>query len=224
MRLIFRWPLVAAWVFCGWCFSFDAFAQQAEDHLLPSEGYFTSYAHQRDYYPRVRDVLCAGLTDSPVAQVVVLPSFTPEYVLSLEKRAATYYLTYRVCETSVWASLQEKRRASVSVRTTTVELSQSAASAVINAFTQAIYQTHYPAPSETHRLESDGTTYHFSLFQRGVGLQGGQTWSPREGTQMSDLVDLTTTLKKVTAAPADVQLQTALTQQAQRLLLRLTNK
>lgn len=213
--------LALLWVLCS---SVDAFAQQVKDHLLPSEGYFTSYAHQRAYYPRVRDVLGAGLTDTPLAQVVVLPSFTPEYLVSLEERGAKYYLTYRICETSVWASLQEKRLPSVSVKTTTVELSQSAATAVVATFSQAISQTHYPEPSTNRSLGSDGTTYEFSNFQQGVGLQGGQTWSPRTGTKMSDLVALVTSLKKVTTAPADAQLQTALIQQAQQLGVRLTDR
>ncbi|MBJ6108862.1 hypothetical protein JAO73_07575 [Hymenobacter sp. BT523] len=212
--------MATIWVLC--CWSFDSFAQQAKDHLLPSDGYFTSFAHERAYYPRVREVLCAGLTDTPVAQVVVLPSFTPEYVLSLEERAAKYYLTYRICETSVWASLQDKSQPPVSVKTTTVELNPPAAQAVASAVAQAISQTHYPEPSTSRSLGFDGTTYDFSHFQLGVGLQGGQTWSPRAGTKMSDLVALVTTLQKITAVPTDAQLQTTLIQQAQKLLIRLT--
>jgi hypothetical protein len=194
--------------------------------LQPSKGYFTSYAHQRAYYPRLRDVLGAGLTDSPLAQVVVLPSFTPEYLLSLEERGAKYYLTYRICETSMWATLQEKGQSlpSVSVKTTTVELSPPAAMAVVKVFRQAILQTHYPKPTENSMLRFDGTTCEFSCFQNGVGLQGGQTWSPRIGTNMSDLVAVVTSLKKVIAAPVDTQLQTTLIQQAQLLGVRLTDR
>ncbi|MBF9221784.1 hypothetical protein [Hymenobacter ruricola] len=196
-------------------------AQAMEDHLLPSQGYFASYAHERPYYPKVQEALCAGLSDTPLARVVVLPSFSPEYALSLEEKAHKYYLTYRVCLTSAWGALQRKETKPVAVSTVTVELGAPAAVAVASAFNKAILQTKYPAPTEGFSVRLDGTTYAFITFQRGVGLQSGETWSPVAGTKMGKLVAIVETLKKVTITPADQPLQAELLQQARQLLATL---
>ncbi|WBA44367.1 hypothetical protein [Hymenobacter canadensis] len=222
--MMLRWTLVTTWTFCCWILSINASAQQGKDHLVPTEGIFTSYSHEQAYYSRVGDVLLAGLTDSPLARVVVLPSFSPEYVLSLEQRAAKYYLTYRICQTRVWSNYEKTPAIRIQVNTTTVELSKPAALLVAKAFKQAIAKTRYPAPSKYHDNGSDGTSYHFSHFQLGIGLRGGQTWSPEKGSKMSDLVALTTTLNKVAAAPTDAKIQITLTKQAQLLIVRLTKE
>lgn len=74
---------------------------QPDDYLQPSPGYLVGPAYAADYYAKLRAVLYAGLSDPPTARVVIRPSFAPEYVMSIDQQAAAYFLTYRVCQTSL---------------------------------------------------------------------------------------------------------------------------
>ena len=191
---------------------------QPDDYLRPSQGYLISPAYAADYYPKLREVLYAGLSDSPTARVVVQPSFAPEYVVSIDQKAATYFLTYQVCQTSLWSTLAHKGKL-VEVTTKTVEISQTLATAIARLFNAAIAQTKYPGPVQ--RLGFDGTTFTFSTFRPGIGLQGGDTWSPPAGTHMGALVDLADRLKQVVTMPSNQSLLTALLRDAGRLTTEL---
>ncbi|MDO7846827.1 hypothetical protein Q5H92_10700 [Hymenobacter sp. M29] len=190
------------------------------DHLEPAPSYFDSYNFQHTYYQAVRDVLCAGLPDDPLARVFVRRSFEPEYVLSLEEKDRRYYLTYRVCRRSIWVGLAEKNRRPVPVHSSRVPLRQPVALGVAQAFNAAIRQSRYPAAGSQSGM--DGTQYTFTAFQLGIGMRGGETWSPRPQTPMWALVELQKTLRLVALTPTNGLLQEKLLQQAQQLLPRLS--
>lgn len=194
---------------------------QPHDCLEPEEGYLVSYAYAANYYPKLRELLYAGLGDSPVARVVVLPSFAPEYVISIDQKARTYYLTYRVCQTSLWSALAKKGK-QVAVDTKTVELSQELATAVARLFNAAVDQTKYPEPIPS--MNSDGTTFTFSTFRMGIGLRGGKTWSPQDGTHMGALVALVSHLQRIATAPDDHMLRVNLLAEANQLTVELKAK
>jgi hypothetical protein len=80
-----------------------------------------------------------------------------------------------------------------------VAVSLELAAAVATLFNTAIAQTKYPEPEMAQY--SDGTTFVFSSFRRGIGLQGGQTWSPRAGTHMASLVAIVDQLQQLALAP-----------------------
>ena len=192
---------------------------QPDDYLRPPQGYLVSYDYAAGYYPKLRAVLYAGLSDSPAARVVVQPSFAPEYVVSIDQKAAAYYLTYQVCQTSLWSTLARKGQ-SVGVTTKTVAVSQALATAIARSFNAAIAQTKYPGPVQ--RLGFDGTTFTFSTFRPGIGLQGGDTWSPPAGTHMAALVALADRLKQLAITPSNQELLTDLLQEARALTTELT--
>jgi hypothetical protein len=202
---------------CCCFYVLSAQAQQAEDHLQPSQGYFFSYSYAASYYPKVQQALYAGLSASPLARVVVLPSFAPEYVVSIDQKGPKYYLTYQVCQASLWAALQQRGK-QVAIATKAVEVSQELATVIQQTFNTAIAQTKYPKPIT--QIRSDGTTFVFSAMQRGIGLQGGETWSPSAGN-MGALVTLVDHLKQVANTPADQQLQRDLLQEANQLTAKL---
>jgi len=192
---------------------------QPDDYLRPSPGYLVSPTYAAGYYPKLREVLYAGLSDSPTARVVVQPSFAPEYVVSIDQQAGAYYLTYRVCQTSLWSTLAHKGQ-SVAVTTKTVAVSQALATAIARSFNAAIAQTKYPGPVQ--RLGFDGTTFTFSTFRPGIGLQGGDTWSPPAGTHMGALVALADRLKQLVIMPNNQALLLDLLQDARQLTTELT--
>ena len=190
------------------------------DHLLPPKSYFADDNWHHAYYKAVREALCAGLSDEPLARVLVLPSFLPEYVLSVQRTEAGYSLTYRVCQPSVMGTYED--HLPVRVHTTTVPLSPAVAGAVARVFTAAVAQTRYPVGHSGNGL--DGTRYTFAAYERVVGFRSGERWSAPTGTRMRALQDLQETLRQIALTPANKLTQQRLLQQAQQLLPRLTKK
>jgi hypothetical protein len=188
------------------------------DHLLPAESYFANPDWHHAYYRAVRDALCAGLSDEPLARVLVMPSFLPEYVLAVQRKGAGYSLTYRVCEPSVWET--HEGHLPVRVHTTTVPLRPAVATAITQLFTAAVAQTRYPAGDSGDGL--DGTRYTFTTYERTVGFRSGERWSPPAGTRLRALVEVQATLRQLALNPTNGLLQQRLLQQAQQLLPRLT--
>lgn len=107
----------------------------------------------------------------------------------------------------------------MAVTTHTVEVSPALATAIAQLFNAAIARTQYPGP--VRRLVFDGTTFTFSTFQEGIGLQGGDTHSPPAGTRMGALVDLADRLKQLVAMPGNQALLTGILHDAGRLTIAL---
>lgn len=204
------------WVLSGCVCTGTVYAQAPEDHLRPAKDYYTS--GMADYYVKVQAVLSAGLQGRTMARVVVLPSLSPEYVLSVDQQADKYYLTYHsVHQTSVWHELQAKTGVTPSVDAKTVELRPDVATAVTQLFAAALDQTRYPKPTETSSLYSDGTTFTFITHQRSIGWQAGETWSPPKGTRMGQLVALVERLRQAAITSATPAAQTALLEESNGL-------
>ncbi|WP_201981237.1 hypothetical protein [Hymenobacter rubidus] len=197
-------------------------AQQVADHLEPSRGSLFEDKRLQPFYSALQQVLFAGLSDKPLARIVVVPSFAPEYLVSVEQNAGTYTLISRVCQQQVQAALREQPARRVTAQTRTAPLPEPLATAVVAVIRQALAQTQYPAPVPRYQL--DGTAYYFMAFQRWAGWWNGQTWSPASDTRMRALVDLVAHLKELTADPANQQRQLDLQQEAAQLLARLTSK
>lgn len=71
-------------------------AQTYTDHLIPDSGIYGIFDYQFDYYSNVRKVLFKELSDKPEIRLLVMPSFTPENVLDIQKnnKDGNYYLVY----------------------------------------------------------------------------------------------------------------------------------
>ncbi|WP_236705171.1 hypothetical protein [Hymenobacter sp. AT01-02] len=158
------------------------------------------------------------MSDSPTARMVVQPPFAPEYVVSIDQQAGEYYLTYQVCQANLWITLARKGTA-VAITTKKVAVSPALATAIARLFNAAIAQTKYPGP--IRRLVFDRTTFTFSTFQPGIGLQGGVTYSPPIETHMGALVALADRLKQLVSMPYDQALVTDLLEGAERLTAEL---
>lgn len=193
------------------------------DHLLPAESYFANADWHHAYYRAVRESLGAGLSDEPLARVLVMPSFLPEYVLSVQRNGAGYSLTYRVCQPSVYQTYES--HLPVRVRTTTVPLRPAVATAVARVFTAAVGQTRYPTGGSDDGF--DGTRYTFITYERTahfVGFRSGERWSPPATTRLGALVQLQATLRQLALTPTNRLVEQRLLQQAQQLLPRFTKQ
>lgn len=217
--------LTYGWLRLGVCtlfLYFSAFASQAqqkEDHLLPTKGLLTFYSGQDQYYSKVREILYARLSENPVARLVVLPSFQPEYVLSIDQKANKYYLTYNQAPKSIWSTTQAQSSSKVEAQAKSVEISKQMATTVGVLFNTALDQVRYPAPVMSMR--GDGTTYTFIAFREGNGIRAGEIWSPDVKTKMATLVAIAESLKELAATPTIQQLEQDLIQQAAQLTTEL---
>ena len=193
----------------------------AQDHLVPATGYFSSYDYASGYYSKVQQILLKGLTDSPMLRVVVVPSFAPEYVISLEQTNQTYTLRCVESRTSIWGAVQTKSAAPVGVESHAAVISPETARAVAEAFNAAIDQAHYPAPA-TRRILTDGVVYHFVSFRVGLGLREGTAHSPAHGSNLALLVQLTGRLQQLALQSAGQPTEAELTRLAQAVTATFT--
>ncbi|MBO2007903.1 hypothetical protein [Hymenobacter negativus] len=197
-------------------------AQHVDDHLEPSRGGLFEDRRYQPFHTAIQQVLFAGLSDKPLARIVVVPAFAPEYLVSVEQNAGTYTVISRVCQQQVRAALREHPARRVTAQTRMATLPEPLATAVVAVIRQALSQTQYPAPAPRYQL--DGTTYYFMAFQRWAGWWNGQTWSPDSDTRMRALVELVAHLKELTADPSNQQRQVDLNQEATQLMARLMSK
>ena len=172
--------------------------QSQDDHLQPVTDYLSAYAYQDEYYSLIRRHLLDSLKNSLVARVIVKPSFTEEYVVSVDSANKTYFLKYSRMNKSIWYTKQKKSLRAITIKTT---IGEPLAQTLNKLFFEAVTQTKYPkrifikGPNgeefEELSIGADGTTYVFVAFGNGHGVRSGQTWSPRQGSPMNELVNIT---------------------------------
>ncbi|UOG72773.1 hypothetical protein MTX78_11610 [Hymenobacter tibetensis] len=214
-----------SWLQLGVCtllFSLCAVASQAQlkdDHLLPAKGLLAGDPPQDTYYLKVQETLYVGLDLDPIARLVVLPSFQPEYVISIDQKGNKYYLTYNQASKSIWSTTQAQSSSKVEAQAKSVEISKEMATTVGMLFNTALDQVRYPEP--VMRITSDGTTYTFIASRAGNGVRAGETWSPDIKSKMSTLVAVAESLKERAATPTNQQLEQDLIQQAKQLTTEL---
>lgn len=153
---------------------------------MPEEGYFSSYQHHDEYYGRIRHVLLDSLASQFAVRIVVVPSFSPEYMLSIEpgKTRSEFVLIHRMVSRSIWSEqFNQKNYETIRVNERRKNIPQPLAPDLIKLFGMAVNQTRFP---EQRSLGTDGTNYY--VVVNNFGLRGGYTWSPRRGSLMEKLV------------------------------------
>lgn len=144
------------------------------------------------------------MSDYALAQVVVLPSFEPEYILSIEARKDRYLLLYNTGQQSIHQVLSAKKGEKVVVHSRQIEISKELAITLAHLWNTAIQQVRYPTPEMSMR--TDGVKFIFMTFQAGIGERSGETWSPVAGSRMSLLTGIVTDLKQLVLTPQDQEL------------------
>jgi hypothetical protein len=156
------------------------------DHLEPKRDFSSYEGVLKEYYENVFPKLLAGMSERPLARYMVLPSFSPEYVLSLEKedKSGYFFLKLKYLNRNYWYA---KSRKLVGSNSNKKRISDSLAFEIENLFKVATEGIKNPK-GETKGL--DGATYYFSTYRENKGLITGEKWSPKEGTKMDSLVNL----------------------------------
>lgn len=162
-------------------FSFRLAAQV--DYLEPVKPVTSYKGELGEYYRNVFSLLNTGFQQQPYARYVAIPSFSPEYSMSVEKKNGRCLLMSNTLSRTYWQS--EKG---------TVKVNQK--SVVISA---ALYQSlgtiFRIATTQIQDLDGfsggmDGVVYYFASSDAKGKTMMGRKWSPDKGTLMERLVQV----------------------------------
>ncbi len=169
------------------------------DYLKPDVSALTLNESIVEYNLKIRKKLLASLTDLPMARVVVLPSFEPEYAISIEKgehgsanKKTTFYLILRTCNPSIYETMNSNNDTS-KVYSRKIVIDSEFAVAVEKLFLTAISKAKYSL-KPTDGL--DGTSYCFISTVMFEGIHCAYTWSPDSGSKMFELVAITDLMRE----------------------------
>lgn len=164
-------------------FSVASYGQ--DDHLEPAKD-LTKYQGQlKGYYDGIFNLLLDGLSEKPLARYLVLPSFSAEYILSVEKDSSeNFKIVVHCCSENFWYS---KDKSSVKVKKYDKLIDKNFALSIKKLFDKVTGQI---KPTDELSLHADGTTYYFSTTSDTEELITGEKWSPIKGSKMDKLVQV----------------------------------
>ncbi len=154
------------------------------DHLEPADSYFDYFQYRVEYHNKIRSFLLDTLNTRPLVIMLVLASFSNEYVINLEKLEGAYLVTKVTTDKSIWYTENPEE---INVIASTHYISKNLADQVNELFEIALNQTKY---NNDGILGTDGTNYYFTATGN-FGRRTSSKWSPRKGTKIYELVRLT---------------------------------
>ena len=167
-------------------------AQRNGDHLEPANSIFDIYDFRFEYYSKVRKVLFDGLSDRPEIRFLTIPSFITERVLQVDydENNDKYYITYHICENSIWYNQYEKKPKQITVKKHKKEIEKQSVELIKSLYKEAIFQTKF---QKKDWVGLDGANYYF--YTEG---NTGTIWSPSDNTKMAQLVEISNELIRKT--------------------------
>ncbi|PKA81963.1 hypothetical protein ATE92_0086 [Ulvibacter sp. MAR_2010_11] len=154
------------------------------DNLEPVESIFDDYDFLFEYYSHVRKILMNGMSDYPEVRFLIIPSFSPEEVVSIAKENEVYFIVHHKMEKSIWYT--EKNKNKIQVQKKKVEISKPDVLLFKELFKQAIKNRKYP---DKEIMGNDGVNYYFSVADAHP-LKTGTVWSPKPGSKMDRLKEI----------------------------------
>ena len=185
------------------------------DYLEPVKPLATYAGELGEYYRNVFSLLSTGFQKQPYARFVVIPSFSPEYALSVEKKKGKYYLLSNAMSSTYWQS----EKGTVSVEHQSVAISYKLYRSLGDIFRLATTEVQ---DLDGHTAGLDGVVYYFAATSEKGLLQEGRKWSPEKGTLMERLVMICQSAYWLSQGK-DIS-ETALTQEAAALLAILKKR
>ena len=151
------------------------------DYLEPVKPFTTYTGELGEYYRNVFSLLNTGFQQQPYARFVAIPSFSPEYAMSVEKKGGRYCLVSNTLSRTYW----QAEKGTVTVDTRSVVISSSLYQSL-----GAIFRT---VTSQVQDLDGstaglDGVVYYLTSTDSKGENQMGRKWSPKKGSLMDRLV------------------------------------
>ena len=140
------------------------------DYLEPVKHFTTYTGELGEYYRNVFSLLNTGFQQQPYARFVAIPSFSPEYAMSVEKKGGRYCLVSNTLSRTYW----QAEKGTVTVDTRSVVISSSLYQSL-----GAIFRT---VTSQVQDLDGstaglDGVVYYFTSTDAKGTNQMGRKWS-----------------------------------------------
>ena len=151
------------------------------DYLEPVKPFTTYTGELGEYYRNVFSLLNTGFQQHPYARFVTIPSFSPEYAMSVEKKNGRCLLIANTLSRTYW----QAEKGTVKVETKSVEISQSLYQS-LGAIARLVTSQIQDLDGSTAGL--DGVVYYFSSTDAKGKEMMGRKWSPMKGTLMERLV------------------------------------
>lgn len=153
------------------------------DYLEPIKDYTKYKDELSGYYCNVFSLLNTGLSKQPYAQYTALPSFSPEYTVSLEAKEGKYYLISNTLSQNSWQAERDR----IKVNRKSAEITKP--------FYQSLGELLRMTTGQIQDLDGsttglDGTTYYFSAINEKGQTVSGKKWSPDRATLMGRLVQI----------------------------------
>lgn len=186
------------------------------DNLEPVESIFDDFETRFEYYSQVRKILMDGMSQYPEARFLIIPSFSVEEVVAIEKENEKYFIVHHKMEKSIWYT--EKRKEKIKVQKKKVEISRLHALLYKNLFKQAIINRKYP---DEETMGNDGINYYFTVADG--SLKTGTIWSPKLDSKMGRLTQIGYSLINLVKNAEEEKLVTPTTELVQKIK-RLTTE
>ena len=165
-----------------------SFGQQ--EHLEPAKDFkqYDDDSVLRKYYDNVFCRLYKGFAEKPFARYTSMPSFSHEHAFSVETIDSKHYIISNRFSGNYWYA---KRRNAVRLITGRTEIDSTLYSKMGKLFQLLAEQIKEP---EQDVMGLDGVTYYFSTTAKSGEVKTGETWSPKDGSLLSKLVEICDTL------------------------------
>ena len=168
-------------VFCLLLLTFSFRLAAQIDYLEPVKPFSTYTGELGEYYRSVFSLLNTGFQKQPYARFAAIPSFSPEYAMSVEKKNGRCLLIANTLSRTYW----QAEKGTVKVETKSVEISQSLYQS-LGAIARLVTSQIQDLDGSTAGL--DGVVYYFSSTDAKGKEMMGRKWSPMKGLLMERLV------------------------------------
>lgn len=160
-------------------------ALNAQDHLEPTSDIFSENRLAYEYYSEVRSRLLENLSPFPIAQLVIIPSFSNEVIWQIrhDKERNKYYSVTATGNHSIWYNRYQNKPKRIKAEVRTAEINEETGELIKRLFRTAVNTVRYP--DRDGFWGADGTNYYFSSSDR-----SGTIWSPNEESKMYRLVNI----------------------------------
>ncbi len=163
-------------------------------HLEPVSSYFDLYNFEIIYYQKIRELLTRVDSNFVLKlRFLIIPSFTPEYVIQLEYNRTTrnYRLLMRQPEKSIWYSRYDSiDYQKINIKEQSAIIDSVSANKLIMLYKTAIMDARF---KEKKYMILDGTSIYFTVVSFSSTMTA-KTTSPPVNTPVGELIKLSETL------------------------------
>ncbi len=164
--------------------------QEKGDHLEPVEDVFNLYDWQAEYFSDIKKLLFTqGLSQARI-RILSKPAFGKERSIEVfwDRSENSGQIIRRVPEERIW---KHEHPENIIVNELNRVIDRSNYILLYELFLNAVKDTRY---QQGRWIGLDGYTVYFMVWD--AGWKSGQTWAPKEGTKMKQLVDIYFELSK----------------------------